>query len=400
MKTPRLLIALALLASVNPVFAQLNIPAADGSDLDFSPASSVEVDLSNAVPGDALTYSNSGVAGANRGRGIYDSVRWVVVYKYSSVNIPTGVTVTFKNHPSGAPVVWLVQGAVTIAGTVSVNGKPGVVGPGASTLPEGGPGGFRGGAGSTALGNSVGLGPGGGIFNNPASHNTVYGNPAIFPLIGGSGGGGTANGPTSGSGGGGAILIATPGTITLTNGNITALAGTAVNSAGSAGSVKLIANQVTGTGILNASTTGRIRVEATLPLPGGISTFPVTVAVTPLATPILFPGSSDPFVKIVSVDGKPMLGDLPPNLDDPRAPLESSADVSIQRNTAPVIEIRTYNFATSGAVVTLRVADKYGSVQTRNATRISGTSADSLWHVTDLILPPGFCTLQVRAIQN
>jgi hypothetical protein len=33
---------------------------------------------------------------------------------HASVNIPAGVTVTFKNHASHAPVVWLVQGGVTM----------------------------------------------------------------------------------------------------------------------------------------------------------------------------------------------------------------------------------------------------------------------------------------------
>ena len=150
-----LLTTLALLGGVGSAFAQLIIPS-DGTDGTFSPAANIEVDLSQAVTG---TWSDPN--GANAGKGIYDATKWAIVFKYASVNIPAGVTVTFKNHPSHAPVIWLVQGGVTIAGTVSVNGKPGVSGPDALTLTEPGPGGFRS-AASGPAGYGSGLGPGGG----------------------------------------------------------------------------------------------------------------------------------------------------------------------------------------------------------------------------------------------
>ena len=153
MKMKSILAGLLLLGSLNPVFAQLTIPS-DGSDLAFNPAASIEVDLSQAIPGDALTFSNTG---GNQGKGIYDVARWVIVFKYASVNIPAGVTVTFKNHYSYAPVVWLVQGSVTIAGTVSVDGKSGVTGPDSVYPVESGPGGFRGAAAGPA---GSGAGPG------------------------------------------------------------------------------------------------------------------------------------------------------------------------------------------------------------------------------------------------
>jgi plastocyanin len=189
MKTPRLLATLALLASVFHSFAQLNIPPADGSDGAFNPSgASFVVDLSQAIPGDAITSSNSG---GNIGKGIYDATRWVIVFKYSSVNVPAGTTVTFINHPSYAPVVWLVQGSVNIAGTVNLEGKVGATGTAGAIPTEPGPGGFRGGAYSSALGSGVGLGPGGnsnpGNANaNAASANyaSSYGNPQIIPLIG------------------------------------------------------------------------------------------------------------------------------------------------------------------------------------------------------------------------
>ena len=229
LKTKLLVATLCLFGSLVTVHSQLIIPAADGSDLAFNPSGATyEVDLSQAIPGDALTFSNTV---GNQGKGIYDAARWVVVYKYSSVNVPAGTTVTFRNHPSYAPVVWLVQSGVTIGGTVSVNGKNAVTGTDSVFPVDPGPGGFRGGPGSQALGSGYGLGPGGGIIgtngntSNNAVHTGNYGNTQIFPLIGGSGGGSKYL-TTSGSGGGGAIMIAATGTIQFQSpGSITAFGG-------------------------------------------------------------------------------------------------------------------------------------------------------------------------------
>ena len=100
-----------------PVMADLVIPGADGSDGAFSPTQSIEIDLSQAVTG---TWDQPS---PQPGKGIYDPEKWAIVFKYSSVNISSGVTVTFKNHPSFAPVVWLVSGPVTISGNVYLNGQ-------------------------------------------------------------------------------------------------------------------------------------------------------------------------------------------------------------------------------------------------------------------------------------
>jgi plastocyanin len=375
-----LLTTLALLGGVSSAFAQLVIPS-DGTDGTFSPAANIEVDLSQAVTG---TWSDPN--GANAGKGIYDATKWAIVFKYASVNIPAGVTVTFKNHPSHAPVIWLVQGGVTIAGTVSVNGKNGVSGTDALTPTEPGPGGFRGGAAGPA-GNGAGLGPGGGGYGY---YNNVYGNPQILPLIGGSGAAGVGS-AYSGNGPGGAILIAATGTIQLTGG-VTALGGSSPSHTyymASGGAVKLIANQVSGTGSLDASTTGRVRIEANTLSPTVLSN-PSTIAVAPGTTPMIFQSATSPTVTIVSVDGINSPA-------DPSAPLVSSADIAIQKNTPVTIVLETRNFATAGAVVSVRVANKYGGASSYNATLDSGgTSVLSTWRVSTT-LAPGFVTLQARA---
>jgi hypothetical protein len=225
---------------------------------------------------------------------------------YTTVNIPTGVTVTFKKNSANTPVYILATGGVTIEGTIDVNGKDGNgIYPG-----DGGPGGFDGGLGGSPVDGSnpatqggKGLGPGSGnpgsvststdfnsgsgggggygsdgsngmgisIYSSGGSGGGSYGNTKILPMIGGSGGGGGAgstnstskNSGGSGGGGGGAILIASSGTITVT-GSVTANGGSGAKSGntgtyagdgggGSAGAIKLMANTITGEGTISAN---------------------------------------------------------------------------------------------------------------------------------------------------
>lgn len=128
----------------------------DGSDEAFSPLASIEIDLSLATT--ASLDTDSPVAG----RGVYDAEKWAVVFKYTTIDIPAGVTVTFANHPSGAPVIWLASGDVTIDGIVLLRGPDGV-----DSFPlvfgDFAPGGFAGGRqGATFPLPTNGLGPGGG----------------------------------------------------------------------------------------------------------------------------------------------------------------------------------------------------------------------------------------------
>ena len=389
MKMKPILAALALLSGLTSTFAQLTIPS-DGTDGPLnlpSTPTSVEIDLSQAITG---TWSDNN--SANVGKGIYDAQKWAVVFKYSSVNIPAGVSVTFKNHPTYAPVVWLVQGSATIAGTVNINGKAGLpLGPSSVFLPEPGPGGYRGGAFRTGE-FGAGLGPGGG-YNSPGLYSSLYGNPSILPLIGGSGAGAAAGGGSSplgsGGGGGGALLIAASNTILVT-GNLTALGGGSVSYAdGSGGAIKLIADSVTGTGTINAAATGRVRIEANT-FSASVITTPSTIRVAPGTTPTIFQANTSRTVRIASVDGLNSPA-------DPTAPLVSSADIAIQKNTPVTIVLETRNFATAGAVVAVRVANKFGGATSLNATLDGGgTSTLSTWRV-NTTLAPGFVTLQARA---
>src|SRR5690349_19033506 len=46
------------------------------------------------------------------------------IFNYTSVNIPTGVTVKFLKNRTNTPVVILATGDVTIAGTIDITGTP------------------------------------------------------------------------------------------------------------------------------------------------------------------------------------------------------------------------------------------------------------------------------------
>lgn len=152
-----LCVAALALAWCSVGVAQIIVPGADGSDGAFSPTTNTVVPLQDA-PSGPWNGPNT-----MPGKGVYDPNQWAVVYRFTSVNIPANVTVTFTNHPSRAPVVWLVSGNVTINGTINLNGQQqtNVLVPA-----EPGPGGFRGGRRAVAAGQpgSAGFGPGAGDY--------------------------------------------------------------------------------------------------------------------------------------------------------------------------------------------------------------------------------------------
>jgi hypothetical protein len=396
----RLLPVAALLAGVSG-HAALTIPGADGSDgpLNVTNPATV-IDLGQAVPG-GWNASNA----ANAGKGIYDAAKWAVVYKYSSVNVPAGgYTVTFKNHPSNAPVVWLVSGDVTIGSGSVINliGQAQVVGIDADRPTEPGPGGFRGGAAGSAYSPAgPGFGPGAGpTYSSFGTKGTdpsgpVYGNPQILPLIGGSGGGGVLN-SVSGGAGGGAILIAATGTITV-NGYIQALGGSG-SYPGSGGAIRLVGDTITtaayqGLNALAGGSSsaggGRIRLEANAFSLQTIVPAPSTAP--PAVTPVIFP-PSQPQTTITKVDALAVSGD-PQSAFAPTNPTV----VNIAKTTAAKITIAAANVPVAWNV-TVRSAPRNGAEVIANAVKISGDDTASVW-TADIVLPLGYNALQVRAVK-
>ncbi|MFA7239234.1 MAG: hypothetical protein WC091_03915 [Sulfuricellaceae bacterium] len=266
------------------------------------------------MPGLALAAFDSGSTGAD---GAFNpTVNTIVqlppsgVFNYTTVNIPAGVTVTFRKNAANTPVVILASGDVAIAGILDLRGgkspDTGAAGDGNigdDGLPGvGGPGGFDGGRGGLASGffGSSGVGPGGGnsggTFNSSGLYScggggggysqagtaaycavagstqapygtggASYGSSVLLPLVGGSGGGGGAGGNTfigsGGGGGGGAVLIASSAAVNVT-GSIFADGGAsgssdgagqgAVGGGGSGGAIRIVANTISGNGTISA----------------------------------------------------------------------------------------------------------------------------------------------------
>lgn len=339
------------------------------------------------------------------GQGVYDREQWAIVYKWTSVTIPAGVTVTFStNHYSRAPVVWLVQGTVQIDGTLSVDGQSSNTGD-SVIFPEPGPGGFRGGratAGSTVFG-SPGFGPGahctcaGGSYGTAGGggSGTEYGNDAALPLIGGSGGG--ACGTSEGGGGGGAILVAANQSISV-NGFVLARGGN--GSGGSGGAIRLVADSVFGSGLLRAqggsgssAGVGRIRVEANdvqLVYPG------VPLFVEDLPT-FIFPPANSPKLRAITLGGVGVPSDPSGVIDDP-----TEADIGIATLDPVTLEIEAENFPV-GTVVDVHIMPMFSATTSGichtivQSTPLADAGGGILTATADLTLPAGYSLVIMRA---
>ena len=400
------LIGLLVILFAAPVWGAIDVQSdgTDGAlDLPTSPGVCVggvivsnvcTIDLAQAV---TATWNTAGT-----GVGVYDAAKWAIVLKYSSVNIDAGTTVEFLNHPSRAPVVWLVDTNATINGVVDLNGSndTGTL----SQFSEPGPGGFRGGRAPAPNNNaSAGLGPGGGnaISNSGCGGSygfvggssgcgiigPTYGSDRVLPLIGGSGGGGDGNSSVYGGGaGGGAILIAADETITL-GGTIQANGGNGAGTGGSGGGIRLIADSVTdpnfpsgpngllrafqGAGANNNGGAGRIRVEAnsiTLSDPSGpqrttgepcigagCTCAPITC--TGMAEIWPDPSTNPPSVQITNVAGVTAPADPRSDFNFP------NQDVRMADNNPVTVTIQAQNVPIDGSWdVKVRVVPKGGLI--------------------------------------
>lgn len=336
------------------------------------------------------------------------------ILNYTTVNIPSGVTVTFRKNAANTPVYILATGDVTIAGTIVITGgnatssMPGWAGPGAFTGGYGGGAGLPGGNGLGPGGGGAGpyagrSGGGGGFVSTGGTRSTTdgaggsaYGNARLFPFIGGSGGGGCP-GSTSGvlpggGGGGGAIAIASSGNITIL-GSILADGGSTpyyinycgapsecpCSGGGSGGAIKLIANAIYGSGTIKAlggnqrsgswiiniqGGNGRIRVEAYTNSFNGISdpyyTFGQPGSVFP---------ANEPILRITSIAGVNVPSNPTGSYSQPDIMLPSTT-------TNPVAVNISAAYIPVGTSVTVSMIPQYGSATNVNTT-LSGVLESS-----------------------
>ncbi len=427
------LLFLSFALAPGSAYSDITVQGANGSDNALNLSANTVIDLGQAALGN---WDDNNAA--NAGKGIYDSNKWAVVFKYSSVTIGPNAVVTFKNHPSRAPVVWLVTGNVVVNGVLDLSGQGSVVVP---YNAEPGPGGFRGGSGFVSVpafaGSGFGMGgasqsfswwdnapvPRGASYGTPGGEGIVpYGNPSLVPLIGGSGGSGsgdfhvsTANfRERSGGAGGGAILIAAQGTITV-GGIVKANGGDGKNptdgvgsGCGSGGGIRLVCAKLQGNGqiialpgdpvggVAASGGLGRIRIERfnnsnqlrVVPDPS-------VVDLTDGSAALLWPPVGAPSVRVVSVGGT----NAPV---DPRAGFATvGADVTLPLVSSTQVVVETENVEKASQVI-VRCTPKFSaSYFTTNASLQATISTDPLvlrW-AASVPVGSGYSAVQAQVIR-
>jgi hypothetical protein len=345
------------------------------------------------------------------------------IYQYTSVNIPSGIIVSFIPNANNTPVVWLVQSNCVINGNsiVRLSGDYGAVAGGL-----GGPGGFRGGdRGSENNPPTSGQGPGGGqasltnCYGGSASYGTIggkaencspggqqlpgqiYGNSFLIPLLGGSGGGGSGHpstGPSQGGGGGGggAILIAASGFIEL-NGAVESQGGSTycasfIGGSGSGGAVRLVASVLKGNGRINTlggpttgcgggygnAGNGRVRLDGfDIQFSGNIDGVS-SRGYQPIIIPVPAQGAQ---LNVMSVGGAPVSASPTGQIATPDAILSAQ-----QNNPIPIV-VSCANIPLNTQII-VRVTPANGAVVSGTGFNSTGTLSSSTATIS-LTMPRG-----------
>ena len=346
------------------------------------------------------------------------------VLNFSSITIGANSTARFTKENWGEDaLVFLVSGDVTLDGNININGSSGSTitsNPGRSPI-AGGPGGFEGGLGAvnnTGTSPTAGEGPGGGnIVSNGSgggghadsgrvgfgvsatAGGQPYGNIFQQPIIGGSGGAGRPGSNNDnaydGGGGGGALLLAASGTVTI-NGDITANGGDGGGSGsaggGSGGGIRIVAQEITGTGSLAAiggftagasTSSGRIRLEANSNSFTG-SSDPLSARSFP--KPVLFP-EFGPVLRVTTVDGVAVSADPSGSFAMP--------DVTINNLEPVTIMLEAENIPV-GTQISLRLVSPEGILRQTTTTPLSGSDEMSTASAT-VTIPSAFSRFYLSA---
>jgi hypothetical protein len=341
-------------------------------------------------------------------------------YQFTTIDVPPACTVKLTVAKLGPkPLVWLASGNVTIRGTLDLNGAAGHAATlGSKRAPATpGPGGFAGGLGSVAgVGASTnGFGPGAGrTFNGRgggAGHansgndsccettgGLAYGNRFLLPLIGGSGGAGATDGfgPGGGGAGGGAILIVSAGSISIpSGGSIQANGGAAAPRAGSGsgGSIRLVSEQVSGQGSLQASSAsggapgsvGRIRIESLSTTFAGSATSGAIFVTLSESTRVFGQNTPYPLLRVKTVDGQ-----FVP--EPPTGAFVPTTDVVINKPEPVEIVIEAEDVP-NGTPVTIEINGEGTGTRVVTPSPVLSNGTASAMATFD----PGFSTITLRA---
>ena len=387
MKTPLRISLSCLLLLLAPLAAHAQVNSGStGADGAFNPTTNTVVDMSEHPTG---------------------------IYHYTSVNVPTNVTVTFIPNANNTPVVWLVKSNCIISGTVDVSG------PSATGLVSsvGGPGGYRGGNGGSSA--TAGQGPGGGTAAVSACRGVnasfgsgggqfagvqqsapgvMYGNDFLLPLLGGSGGGGASGycgGSAGGAGGGGAILIAASQSIRI-DGSITASGGNSIGDiaggAGSGGAIRLVTQTLLGSGQIacpggtcvvpgwsqNSAGSGRIRLDFVESIFGGALGGTVSQGFQPIIIPAVGQGVQ---LNVITI------GTIPVSASPTGVLVTPDAIIAGQQSNPVAIVVRCTNLPLN-TPVTVTVKPANGATISAVGYNTTGTLASSTATVS-LNMPRG-----------
>lgn len=385
------------------------------------------------------------------------------ILNYTTVYIPTGVTVTFKKNATNTPVVMLASGSVSIVGNIFLIGTDGNATGAAGNgvlgddgIPGvGGPGGFdggRGGAGTLTAAASgqggAGQGPGGGgggKYNatyslssggggggfvgvggdansinycgapcTGGSGGIAYGSSQLLPLIGGSGGGGGMgalyNG-AGGAGGGGAILIASSGTVNITGviyayggvgGTVAGVGGGGSGGGGAGGAIRIVATTISGNGALNTvGQAGGANSTHSYQLAGTGSAGRIRLeAEIYTRTAASSPAHTQGLPGPVFVAGLPTLSISSVGGAVVPAQPTGNADVTLPATTTnPVVVVFTTTGVPAGNTVKLTLKPATGAVVTAVSPALVGDTVSATASVS-ITLPDGPSTLQATVTYN
>lgn len=331
------------------------------------------------------------------------------VFHFTTINIGPGVTVRFTTKSFNHPVYWLAQGAVTINGTLNLDGENGLgeEAPGILTLypAAGGSGGFNGG-----LPGQPGSGPNGGTPTVADQNAKQTPNRYLIPLVGGSGGAGLPSNGGTGGGGGGAIYIASSTSITFGGGILARGAPGGRVGGGGGGAIRLMApNVVQGCtnfagctaphgdrhcadgGALQAggAAIGVVRIDANttqIPTPQCISPAPVFSKVLRSVFPTTPPSKISVVSLVVNGTTIPVNAN-PFNPPDAVFNTQSPVTVNVQAQYIPVGTVpRILLFSETGVAQTINCSPLAGTLQASTcsasvnfATGITQGSVKATW---------------------
>lgn len=335
-------------------------------------------------------------------------------FNFTTINIPSGITVVLSSQTLNGPVFWLATGNVVVNGNIQLSGQEGPVATSDTSLrvpAAPGPGGYPGGVGGRPSSPpQSGYGPGGGAagVNIPGptqfgQGGSFTGNFVLAPPIGGSGGGGAfcndgVNFGPGGGGGGGALAIASSTSITV-NGAIDAKGGAAqggcgiTSGSGAGGAVELAANSISGSGTVFAAGgfaccgvqggSGSIRLEA-VQLPVSLNT---DIPASQAAPGALFQPNLPVSIQIVSIAGAAVANPALGRFQNPDVLINSNSPVSITIQTTGI---------PPGTVLNLNIYSEDGSTQTVQATPLQGT-LQSATATANATFPPDLSLTYVKA---